>query len=403
MQQKSKLEEEVKKLEHEKVEKEVEIKEEAKKANEIFEKVKEKYEEEDQKMLIAQQESIKVEAELKNIEKEKEECEDLIRKENNEIIRLNQQIEEDSKFEQNLQKLLTDKEDENFDVQNKEKEIDIEINDLKEQKEERVQEEENKDTEITNQETQIEQQSKDVEALEVELQKVKSTKSASITGMIGSVFEMIGGIMMCQPLTAIHGGAMLANSLASLSGSNEEIEAILKRLNVAKGNLASSKQKYKQQVMLRDECSNKIARLNSQILNNMKFKSLISADSESINSNIQSCSTQIKEKKNKLEERNAKLSEKTSNLSSINEAYNQKKTMHADLIARSDILNSSLNTLTDELKTKATSITKLSTDIAIESKKKWINKFDDQIKEMNKKIVNINNEISLNKPKTNAL
>jgi hypothetical protein len=244
---------------------------------------------------------------------------------------------------------------------------------MAEEKEIKVKEEEENIKKIEEEDKVIKTENQNVEKLEKARRDAQPEKNKKMKGTFGAIFGCIVAICTgnIASIVASVGNLIVIASDASLEEAIREIE---EKLNNARRNLQSSKEKKKDYQNQKDAANIEISRLSKNIKNKLELKSLCKDDSQKINERLEICEQTLKESTGKIEEKRTLLKEKQINMDTANEnynaakqkreaAYNNMNKLNNEISSISKIIDQSINQIISFVPTELTELARSKTKI----------------------------------------
>ena len=211
-----------------------------------------------------------------------------------------------------------------------------------EEKEIKIKEEEENIKKIEEEDQVFNTENQNVEKLEKARRDAQAEKNKNKNGVFGAIVGCIAAICTGSILSIIASVGNLIG-IASDATLEEAIREIEEKLNNARRNLQSSKEKKKDHQNQKDAANIEISRLSKEIRNKLELKSFCKEDSQQINERLQSCEQKIIESARKVLEKNTSLQDKQSKMVIANENYNAAKQEREDVYSNINKLNSEIS------------------------------------------------------------
>jgi DNA repair ATPase RecN len=260
-----------------------------------------------------------------------------------------------------------------------------------EEKEIKIKEEEENIKKIKEEDEVIKTENQNVEKLEKARRDAHAEKNKNKKGVFGAIVGCIAAICTGSILSIIASVGNLIG-IASDATPEEAIREIEEKLNNARRNLQSSKEKKKDHQNQKDAANIEISRLSKEIKNKLELKSFCKEDSQKINERLQSCEQNLNESARKILEKNTSLQDKQSKMVIANENYNAAKQKREDVYSNINKLNSEISSIGKILDQSITQIISfVPTELTELAKKKT--KIEGEIHGLNQKLRKIETDV----------
>ena len=260
-----------------------------------------------------------------------------------------------------------------------------------EEKEIKIREEEENIKKIEEEDKVIKTENQNVEKLEKARRDAQAEKNKNKKEVFGSIFGCIAAIFTGNIASIISSVGNLIG-IACDASPEEAIREIEEKLNNARRNLQSSKEKKKDYQNQKDAVNIEISRLSKEIKNKLELKSFCKEDSQKINERLQTCEQNLKESARKIQEKRTSLQDSQSNLVIANENYNAAKQKREEVYSNINKLNSEISTIGKILDKSITQIISfVPTELTELAKKKT--KIEGEIHGLNQKLKKVETEV----------
>ena len=263
---------------------------------------------------------------------------------------------------------------------------------MAEEKVTKVKEEEENIKKIGAEDHLIKTENENVEKFEKVRRNIQAEKNKKIVGFLGALVS--GIVSFCTGnVVGIIGslGSLLA--IATDASPDEALKEIEEKLNIARRNIQSSKEKKQEFQNQNDVISVEISRLNKEIRNKLELKILCKEETKKINERFENCEKNIKDSAKKIEEKGIKLTEKHNNLAIASDIYDAIKQKRETAYSSINSINSTISSIGKDIVGIASQITRFVPPNINElvSRK---TKIDAEINGLNQRLTTVNSEVN---------